>query len=257
MSEISGGPVPVGSLVVELRDIHGWLVAELDNVLTRRTRYGARGSSRRRGPAATPLPYDPTAGDIATDLHGTLRAWTVHVCTQRDVPWPGELRADGYARWLERHLADLACCPDADEAVDEIRDAHGRAFRAVDRPRALAYQGPCPRCGGDLRAAREDLRITCRGCGTVTVKADNDARIQAELETRDYTAGQLAHIVRDRLGLTVKPKTIHDMAYRKTDPIPVRGRTRDRQNLYNAGDVLHDLRKRHGKMGVAHRKNVG
>ncbi|WP_446224960.1 hypothetical protein ACTWPB_07535 [Nocardia sp. IBHARD005] len=233
-------------IVAKLRDIRTWLLPELDTVITRQTSYGTPNTTPTRKPGRTeqPLPYHQAAADVATDLYGTLRSWVEHVCNNRHRPWPGDLRADGYARWLDRNIIDLALCQEAPDAADEILDAYKRAVRVIDLPKTHTYQGGCEVCGGDLWAVRGESEITCGQCAGMVNRSDNDARIDRELEIRNYTASELVAIARDRLGVTIKPKTVHDMGYRKTNPVLVRGHTYDQQNLYNAGDVLRELRRR-------------
>ena len=233
------------ALHTKLHDIAGWLSTTLDECITKQMhRTNGQGGGHTGKRKSTPLPYNPVAADIAADLYGTLTAWINQVSLERHKPHPGRLRIPEAARWLLTHIHDLNVCEDATTAYDEISDAHRRAYQAVDKPLIRNYQGTCEICGAELWARRNYSDITCRQCGRVIPKADNDRRINATLESRLFTANELVSIIADRYGAQVKSKTIHDMSYRSTNPLTVRGHTRDKQPLYLAGEVFNRLRDR-------------
>ena len=235
-------------LATDLDELITWLAADLDDVVIKRTRYTsaghAMGKRRRKASDEAVLPFNDSVSDIAYEITGTLQAWIDEVCTQRHYPHPGHLRTAPAAQWLRHRLIALTLCQDARAAADEIHDAVKRALRAVDRPRFRTYQGQCEACGADLWAHREANKITCTACTEVIDKKANDTKIMGQLESRLFTAAELADIIADRFGTTIKPKAIHDLAYRRANPIPVRGHTYDRQKLYRAGDVFYALRQR-------------
>lgn len=229
----------------QLKQVVEWLADDLDMVITRQTRYSfAAGKIRQGKNRETPLPFHLTAADASYDLTGTLQAWVDHVVQQRKVPWPGHLRSKMSAEWLINHIIHLSLCEDTDTVLDEVTHAVARVRRICDRPVFRRYQGSCEICEADLWSVGNSNTIICEECKTIVSREHNDNRIDAALQARAYTALELVEIVRDRMGLTIKPKTIHDMAYRKTNPIVVRGHTYDGQNLYNAGDVFSRIRSR-------------
>lgn len=234
-------------LEADLNQLSTWLAEDLDTVITKQTKYttnSTTGKRRRKASDEAALPYNETASAIAHDLTGTLQAWVDEICAQRHYPHPGMLRANTAAKWLRNHTIALALCEQAQTAADEIHDSMKRAIHAVDRPRFRTYQGQCEVCDADLWAHREATDITCHECNEVINKQDNDTKIMAHLETRSFTATELVDIIADRFGTNIKPKTIHDLAYRRTNPIQVRGKTYDSQMLYRAGDVFQALRNR-------------
>ena len=224
--------------------IHNWIAEALDDTLTRQNRFtiGPRSGPQKR--RETPLPFHAQASDAAADLNGTLMVWIEAVCQQRHYPWPGRLRNAPAAKWLAQHITGLALCDDAQDAADEITDAHKRVLRVIDRPAFRQYQGQCEICQGDLYGYRDADKITCAQCSEVIRKDVNDRRLANQLEDKLCTANELVVVIADRFGATIKPKTVHDLAYRKTNPILVRGSTYDEQKLYRAGDVFAELRKR-------------
>ncbi len=228
-----------------LKEVVEWLADDLDMVITRQTRYSfAAGKISQGKNRETPMPFHLAASDASYDLTGTLQAWVDHVVQQRKVPWPGLLRAKSGAQWLIDHMIHLSLCEDTDTVLDEVTHAVTRVRRICDRPIYRRYQGPCEICEADLWAVGNASAIICENCQTVVSREDNDRRIDAALEAQSCTALELVDIVADRMGLTIKPKTVHDMAYRKVNPIQVKGQTRDGQNLYNAGDVFTRIRAR-------------
>ena len=245
-------------LVEKLTDIHTWLSDDLDATLVRDTAFRDTNepvtTSAKDSTGA--IPYDQTAAEAARQLHGTLRDAVLSVCTERGLTWPGERRTPYLAMWLARNIYSLTVCENAPLIAALILDAHKTAWHAVDTPERPHFHGYCEQCGQSLWArnnprtkrnpAHDDdtePTLTCRHCGKRVTTAYQRARIDNELETRLFTANELVDIVRDRLGQNIKPKTVHDMAYRRRERLPVRGRTRDGQKLYRAGDVFHRLRQ--------------
>ncbi|QFG09706.1 helix-turn-helix DNA binding protein [Gordonia phage Pipp] len=231
-------------LVEKLTDIHTWLSEDLDATLIRDTAF--RDNSERvtgkRADSEGPMPYDDTAAEAARELHGALRAAVLSVCTERQLDWPGERRSPYLALWLARHIVSLALCDNATHIAATIAAAHKAAFHAVDTPARPHFHGYCEHCGQSLWS-RGGESITCKGCRHTVTTAYQRHLVDTELETRLFTANELVDVVRDRLTIDIKPKTVHDMAYRRRERLPVRGRTRDGQKLYRAGDVFHRLRQ--------------
>lgn len=231
-------------LAEKLGEIVNWLAEALDDTITRQTARptGPRISTAKR--KDTPLPYVESASLIAQDLHATLTAWIETVCTERNYPWPGHLRIKDASQWLHTNIIGLTLLDDIRDAADEITHAYRRALNAVDTPLMRTYQGKCQVCAAPLWARRTDRKIVCKQCAAVIDRTANDHRILNLLEDRLCTVNELVDILADRFGVQVKTKTIHDMAYRRTHPLDVRGELYDGQKLYRAGDVFYRLRQR-------------
>lgn len=159
----------IRTLSGRLRDIHEWAAEALDDAVCRVV-------SHDRSPIRSddrPLDINLHASDVAHDIHGTLRAWADHICQHSTVPWPGEQRTAAWAKWLDRHLIDLAKTEDAVAAYDEISDSHKRLMRVIDRPTPSEFVGPCqaPRDAGEKGLCagvycRPDRRSDTLHCGT-------------------------------------------------------------------------------------------
>ena len=141
----------IQALSRRLRDLSGWAAEALDDTICRIVAHD-RAPSRS---GDRPLELNETASDIAGESLGTLRAWAEHICAHSTVAWPGEQRIAGWARFLDRHLVDLAKTEQAGQAVDEISDVHKRIMRIIDRPEAPEFVGPCQ--------APRDAQNACAG----------------------------------------------------------------------------------------------
>lgn len=228
-----------------LNAIAEWVADALDATVTRQNKFSIGPKAGQQKRRETPLPFHMQASDASTDLNGTLMAWITVVCQQRKYAWPGRLRNGQAARWLAAHVTALALCEGSRAAADEISDAHDRVMRVIDRPTFRTYHGECELCGGDLYGRRDADKLTCDKCADVVDRQSNNIRLEAILEDKLYTADELVTIVFDRFGATIKSKTVHDLAYRKVNPILVRGTAYNgRHKLYRAGDVFAALRQR-------------
>ncbi|QDP43697.1 helix-turn-helix DNA-binding domain protein [Gordonia phage PhorbesPhlower] len=169
-----------------LRELRDWVCQDLDDTISRQVAFGDKQDGKR---TETPVVFNENAAEVAANLHGTLRAWVEHTCTHSTRAWPGEQRSAHYARWLDRHLIDLAKTEEAPTAVDELTDAWKQAKRAIDRPQDQEFAGPCQsttpgvECGGVYCRKNADLK-NCQTCGaTIDIPA---LRATMESVMRDW-----------------------------------------------------------------------
>lgn len=226
-----------------LATLTDWLAQELDTTITRQTagNPGPRVTLGRH--RDTPLPYNPAAADAATDLHHTLTTWATHTATHRSLHLdPADTRTiQTAARWLHAHTTALALTEHADTAATQIHHATKRARTLIDRRPQPDYLGTCTDCGEDLYAHKGADPIVCTHCAATHQRATIDTRIDNELRRRLFTARELVDIVHDRIGQTITPKTIHNLA-RHT--LTVRGTTHRGERLYLCADVLDTLMRK-------------
>ncbi|ORL00989.1 hypothetical protein A6F56_01170 [Prescottella equi] len=121
-------------LVDRLDLIVEWVAEELENAITCQVAFTDKTLARVTSDGETPLAFNERASDCAHQLLGTLRAWTNHVATEKGLPWPGDGRAPHFARWLSRHIYDVAGTDQAGDAFTEILDAYDNALHTIDRP---------------------------------------------------------------------------------------------------------------------------
>lgn len=132
------------------------LALELQIAITNQSRIGGgRFGKKTKQKLAELWPYQPEAAEVADDLHDTLEHWARVVCERRQLPYVprgyhyprgfiGPTRehekrtpigytetTPGYARWLNRHVIDLAMIDDAVKAKDDIRAVIKHAERIV------------------------------------------------------------------------------------------------------------------------------
>lgn len=169
-----------------LHDIDDWVADALDDAVARDT---ARERNDGGKSADTPLPFHDMAGDAALELCGTLQVWVDTVTAARHLPWPGTLRAKHSARWMKKHIIDLALCVDAFQAFDEISDARKRAVNFADIPMPVEFAGPCQSTTDDIKCdgvyCRE--KTVAHHCSKCEVDIDVPALQATMIETMQQT----------------------------------------------------------------------
>lgn len=232
-------------LTSELDAVVDWIADALEAAVTQQSVQpsGPRGRRAKRGATEddSTLPFNEPASDVTRDFAETLNVWVTHIADARKFVHPGRLDIVQAAKYLRtrRYVTGLSLTDEGAMGYEEILYAIERARRTVDRRSHPTYAGSCPKCKGDLWARRTDEEITCTKCDDVVItREDNDTRIAAEIVDRLFTVVELVPIAEARLGLTIKPKTIHNLArYR----IAAKGEDRHGQPLYRCGDVLDAL----------------
>jgi len=190
------------SFVATLHDL-GPLDEEIAVTITRQRAAAATGGPRS---ADTSLPWHERAGDARRALHGLLVSW-VRFCAEEDVRGPQIADPDdnirSLAEWLATRVAGLALLDIGPEAIDEITDAAAECHRIVFwKRRNRVYLGPCGHedeeqdepCPGEVYADEGEPVGYCDLCGegaTVVVKR---AALEADLDTRLYTAAEIARL---------------------------------------------------------------
>ncbi|MEG8178163.1 hypothetical protein GZH49_06380 [Nocardia terpenica] len=228
----------------------GWLSRQLQVTLTRRDRLG--GPYRDGGHAPeTPLAYNAAASEAAYVLRDTLRAWAEELAAHTGVPFTpaqGQKRirrtyrptAADFAGWLAHHTARIPQLPAAAQCADEITAAVALAAATIDRRELPVFAGPCPHCEGGLFGLRDAERLHCRSCGARVARADVDVNVDDEIYRRYFEAADIVIIVKTRLGQDITTKRVHDLGYRRRNPVRHLTDTTGRK-LYSAADVLAAL----------------
>jgi hypothetical protein len=216
-----------------------------------------------------PLPYDERARSAITMLRTCLTTWVrvlivdeqragpvCRQCSNRSAtacahpscarilrcdPPPNTL-ADT-ARWLLRQRAALLGHQAVSEAVDGIGAAIRQARRAIDRPPATWYAGPCnvDGCVADLYARHGERYITCRVCGGTHSAMLREQWLMKQVADQLGTATEIARALSAfHPGLT--PSMIRGYAHRGR--ILDRGSDEVGRPLYRIGDVIDLLNER-------------
>lgn len=201
------------------------LGTELDIARSRQARFTRTPSGS--GSRTPVLPYDPRASDAAMTLHAVLAVWVAAV--HGDEPLP-PLLIPAMALWLIRHLHRLRQLDGAADALDQIADAAAAGQRAIDRPPARIYAGPCDECGLDLLAKPGALTVVCRRCDELYDVPARQAWMREQLEDYLGNAAYVAMVV-TAMGCRVSSATVRKWAQR--DRLTARP-----GGLYRIGDVL-------------------
>lgn len=106
------------------------LVEDLAVTITRQDRPAPLGPRCTRGDDTQPLPFNETGSEAAEYLHFTVASWARFTVENRGIDYTGTNDTISIARWLRKHIVDLALCPGADEALSSIREAIRNANRA-------------------------------------------------------------------------------------------------------------------------------
>lgn len=187
-----------------------WLLNHLAITLARADRVGAPLGATSAG---TPLPFRWRATQAAVTLTLTLDPWVRRVARQRGLVLDVEPTALALVGWLATHIAYVRQCPDAAELVDEVRYAIDQVRRAIDRPPALFYGGPCDACNRDLYCGADDLGrptvavIQC-ACGRTYDTASRRDKLLAAAHDMLATATEIAQALPSLYGRRIPVDTI-------------------------------------------------
>lgn len=237
-------------VAIDLGDV-GAYSEELRTTRHRQSRTGGAGIGVLTRSQDKPLPWDQHAAEVADALRATLLGWTKVVVEERGIGWPAGTDS-GMASFLLLHLEWLRHHAAADEFVDEVHDAVGRARAAVDSRGEMAYAGPCraeyatqePQddepavpdacCVAELYVRSGSNRVRCRHCAT-----DHDVPARQRW-LRDQVRDQLAPAsaisrALSTLGLPLPVETLRSWVKRErliAHGVDLQGRA-----LYNVGEA--------------------
>lgn len=244
-------------LLRDLADVPS-LAHHLDLALTRQTRFGTRDGGKS---SETALPYDARARTAIHTLHAALVTWiriiasdqqrpgpTCRVCDHPTCTWIHRSRTPAdtlaaTARWLLRQRAALLGHHAVVEAIDELGDAIRQARRAIDRPAATWYAGPCNigSCTADLYARHGAVAIRCRECGGSHSAGAREDWLMKQVADQLGTATEIARALHG-FRETLTPAMVRGYAHRGR--IVGHGADVLGRPLYRVGDVLDLLNER-------------
>lgn len=115
-------------------------IRDLDNVLTRQTRYHGQG----RHSADSPLPFSVQASDFRHEIAAALPG----ICEilGYTTPFAHTTSIIDCLTWLSRNHMKLAAYEDAEKLADDIASWARRIVTIVDRPKYPDFIGKCPNC---------------------------------------------------------------------------------------------------------------
>ncbi len=241
-ADLDGGIGPIGPD----RVIPG-LASSLDVAITKQARFtqlpGGTPTARPDDDdvhtvlAAQPLPFGYAASEARGVLASTLATWAALIAEQRGLIHPVYTLPD-LAVFLLDEVQWLRQQPAGADAFDELTAAIRDATRAIDRPAARVYAGPCSaettaECPGHLYAREGSSIATCDACAR---EMDLDAARDPLLARIDdmVLTGREIELALGGLGSPVKAKTISK--WRERGRIISRGQI-GTQHCYRVRDV--------------------
>lgn len=241
-ADLNGGIGPIGPD----RVIPG-LASSLDVAITKQARFTQLpGGTPAARPAADdvhtvlaeqPLPFGYAASEARGVLASTLATWTALIAEQRGLSHPVYTLPD-LAAFLLDQVQWLRQQPAGADAFDELTAAIRDATRAIDRPAARVYAGPCStettaECPGHLYAREESSTATCDACARDMDLDTARDPLLARIDDMVLT-GREIELALGGLGSPVKAKTISK--WRERGRIISRGQI-GTQHCYRVRDV--------------------
>lgn len=145
-----------------------------------------------------PLPYDVRAGDLLAELRNELVGW-VRQCHEEGVRHSSPHAAypedtlGSMVDWLLWRVDGMAWVKWSPHAVRAAARLEERVMRAIDPVVSRTYLGQCE-CGAQvwLKDGETVGRCGDRGCGKTYPADEMRAKLEAELDDRLMTAGEIA-----------------------------------------------------------------
>lgn len=198
-----------------LTDDVPWLDEQLDVSIAGQRAVTLRGSSGSSGGVLV----NARASAARRRLHRVLAQW-VRFCLDHQVrnsapagQRPPDLERDSLtvlAEWLSWRVDGLAWWPSAYNARSGIKAAVDHATTVVDwKPPVRSFLGKCGlpllvidddraktvRCQGDVYATEGAEKAHCCSCGQAHLVTDQREKLEAELDSRLYTAAEIARMM--------------------------------------------------------------
>lgn len=228
-----------------------WLVRELDAARTRQVRFDRQHGSRS---SVTPLPWNPRASSMVTELGSVIGLWseTVHAGVVTELPvgtWKRALYLAGNMPKLRGHLQ-------AGDAHRELTRVIRKARATVDRPPDQVTYGLCGNtdpdetghptrtpCDAYLYAGRHEKKIIkCRKCGASFSVEQRREWMLEYVRSMAGTASEVANYLK-LAGVKVSADSIKGL--RNRNRITALPGTSGRTSLYRFSDVIDAVGSRY------------
>lgn len=178
-----------------LRDA-GWMLDELDLVMSQQTRYADKAHGKS---AETALAYNAKASEAYTALVHAIGTSARLVADHNG--WDMDAStAVGTADWLERRIASVRLHVGGGDMYGEIMSAWKAAIQVIDRPAARQYLGQCEQdpegvdCGGRIYGREGKPHARCDTCGGIYEAEALRTYLVRELEAKLLTAAEIARL---------------------------------------------------------------
>lgn len=192
-----------GDDLVKMLSDMGWMLEELDNVISGQIRYVDQATAKS---AETPMPFDPKASEVRSYLVNELTT-AVRIIEEANQWESGASSERAAASWLAHRVSAVRLNVAGGDIIDGITRYWTAAEWIIDRPLQRQYLGDCVTdwqgnpCGGRIygRATKPEAR--CDTCGGEYQAEALRARLLRELDDRICTASEIARLS-TYLGLT-------------------------------------------------------
>lgn len=200
-------------------------IHDLDNVLTRQTRYHGQG----RHSAESPLPFSVKASnlqhELAIGLPGICE--TLGYTTR----FTSNLAIVDCLHWLQENYMTVAAFQDAPKLADDIAQWARRIVAIVDRPKYPDFIGVCPNCQQPLYSHLRKGEHTCT-CGEIIDIATSRMLLADYLNQQCFTRRELANYLTQRnVPARTQQRWLHDI-----QPINYEG-----QSFWRMSDITPKL----------------
>lgn len=208
-------------------------IHDLDNVLTRQTRYHGQG----RHSADSPLPFSVQASDFRHEIAAALPG----ICETLGytTPFAHTTSIIDCLTWLSRNHMKLAAYEDAEKLADDIASWARRIVTIVDRPKYPDFIGKCPNCRESIYSYANIGEIICPSCGETLDILTLKALCRKDLYQRCFTRAVIRRFLTDR-GV---PDSTQRLWLREIQPLNYGGR--NYWNMYEINARVEEwLRKK-------------
>lgn len=198
---------------------------DLNNVLTRQTRYHGQG----RHSAETPLPFSVKASNLQHELTTALPG----ICETLGytTPFVGTIATVDCLTWLTRNHMKLAAYEDATKLADDIASWARHIVTIVDRPKYPDFIGVCPNCQRPIYSYHQKGEHTCI-CGEVIDITTSRMLLADYLNQQCFTRRELTNYLTQRnIPTRTQQRWLHDI-----QPINYEG-----QSFWRMSDITSKL----------------
>lgn len=185
-----------GRVLTEVLTDMGWMLDELDLVLTGQVRYVSQSSGKS---SETPMPFDVKASETRAYLMAEL-ATAVRLLEEAN-GWDARATTErAAALWLREKVSAIRLHPAGADIIDGILRWWAAAQWVIDRPSQRQYLGDCDvdpegiTCGGRIYGRAGKPEAKCDTCGGFYEAEALRKNLLDQLEGRMLTAAEIAHM---------------------------------------------------------------
>jgi hypothetical protein len=185
-----------GRVLTEVLTDMGWMLDELDLVLTGQVRYVSQSTSKS---SDTPMPFDVKASETRAYLTAEI-ATAVRLLEEAN-RWESQAKTEkAAALWLRDKVSAIRLHPAGGDIIDNLLRWWAAGQWVIDRPTQRQYLGDCEKdvagmdCGGRIYGRQGKAEARCDTCGGEYEAEEMREKLLNELDERLCTASEIAHL---------------------------------------------------------------